>query len=139
VNFYIPIAVLVLSVIIYQMGAKLAPQNLNPFHLMIFVYSTGILMALILSRLEGGTLGQTFKQTNWGVWLMGLSVVGIELGYLLAFRAGWKVSLIGITSSVAVASLMLPIGLLVFREKVSVIHLLGLVLCVAGLLLVTRR
>ncbi len=131
---------LILSVATYQIAAKLAPPHLNPWHLLTFVYATASLIALGAGTLDrGSSLLQTFKQTNWAVWLLGFAVVGIELGFLLVYRAGWKISLAGIVSSVSVAALMLPVGLFLFREKLSLLNFAGMALCIVGLILVTRR
>lgn len=139
-SFYLPMLMLILSIATYQVSAKLAPSQLNPWHLLTFIYATACLVALGAGALDRDTsLLQTFRHTNWAVWLLGFAVVGIELGFLLVYRAGWKISLAGIVSSVAVASLMLPVGLFFFREKLNVLNLIGMGLCVLGLLLVTRK
>lgn len=139
-SFYLPMLMLITSVATYQIAAKLAPPHLNPWHLLSFVYATALLIVLGVGSLDRqNTLLQTFKQTNGAVWVLGCAVVGIELGFLLVYRAGWKISLAGIISSVAVTSLMLPVGLLFFREKLSAINLVGMALCVLGLVFVTRR
>ena len=45
----------------------------------------------------------------------------------------------GLTSSITVALVMVPVGLLLFKEKLSAINLLGGLICVVGLVLLSRR
>jgi len=63
----------------------------------------------------------------------------LELGFLLAYRAGWKISLGPLVSNVAVAILLIPVGLLLFREKISLVNLIGIGVCLLGLVLVNHK
>lgn len=82
---------------------------------------------------------QTIKDSNWAVITAGLSVLTSEIGFLLAYKAGWNVSSAAVACSVAVTILLLPIGLLIFRERLSVGNIIGIIFCVLGLILVTRQ
>ena len=42
---------------------------------------------------------QEIGKTNWAPVVMGLSVVGLELGYILIYRAGWKVSVASLVAN----------------------------------------
>ena len=44
---------------------------------------------------------QEIGKTNWAPVVMGLSVVGLELGYILIYRAGWKVSVASLVANLA--------------------------------------
>ncbi|MGZ8853090.1 MAG: hypothetical protein ACXW2X_06815 [Thermoanaerobaculia bacterium] len=57
---------------------------------------------------------------------------------MLVYRAGRRVSIASVTSNSTVALVLLPTGLLFFREHLSATNILGLVFCVIGLLLVAR-
>jgi drug/metabolite transporter (DMT)-like permease len=58
---------------------------------------------------------------------------------LLTYRVGWNISLASITCSVAVALVLLPIGVFAFKEQLSLKNIIGLALCLAGLFLVTKK
>jgi drug/metabolite transporter (DMT)-like permease len=73
------------------------------------------------------------------VALVGVGIVAIEVGFLLAYRLGWEISAASLTASTAIAAILLPIGVFAFREAWSAPRLLGLGLCVAGLWLIHRR
>jgi multidrug transporter EmrE-like cation transporter len=59
----------------------------------------------------------------------------LELGFLLAYRAGWNISLAGLVSNTTVAMLLLPVGLVLFRERLSGINAVGVVVALLGLVL----
>jgi uncharacterized membrane protein len=58
---------------------------------------------------------------------------------LLAYRAGWNISIGSLVVSVAVAILLIPTGLLFYREHLSAANVTGIVLCLAGLVLVMLK
>ena len=138
-SYILSFVLLVLSIITYQISQKYVPDSLNPWHVFFWVYTIAAIICLVFALSSGKSPLETIKQTNWAVWLLGLAVVGIELGFLLAFRAGWRASTLGLTSSITVALVMVPVGLLLFKEKLSPINLLGGLICVVGLALLSRR
>jgi hypothetical protein len=75
---------------------------------------------------------------NWASFALGLIVVSLELGFLLAYRAGWKVSAAAVYSNVAVGLLLLPIGVWLYRESLTISNGFGIVLAVVGLVLMSR-
>jgi len=137
--FFFSFALLVVSVITYQISQKFVPAGLNPWHVFFLVYTLAALVCLGFTVSSGKSLLETVKSTNWAVWLLSLAVVGIELGYLLAFRAGWRAGVLGLTFNVTAALVMAPVGLLLFKEKLSAVNLLGGLICVVGLVLLSRR
>ena len=72
---------------------------------------------------------------------MGLAivVVGLEVGFLLAYRAGWNISLAAIVSNASLTLLLIPIGMLLFRERPTPVNLIGVAICVAGLAMANLR
>jgi drug/metabolite transporter (DMT)-like permease len=70
---------------------------------------------------------------------VGISIVGVELAVLLAYRTGWKISLVSVIGNTASALLLVGIGLLFFDEHLSGKSLAGVTLCLVGLALITQR
>jgi uncharacterized membrane protein len=139
-SFYLPMVLLISSVLVYQISQKLIPKDINSWHVLFFVYVIGAGLCLLMGLLEQKvTFWQSLKASNFSVITLAISVVGIELGFLLALRAGWPLSRTGITANVTVALLVIPIGLLFFKERLHSLNLVGILLCVLGLILVVRR
>ncbi len=79
------------------------------------------------------------RQLNWTAIALALAIIGLDLGFILLYRSGFEVSLGALVTQTAAAMLLVGIGLLVFREKLSLANGLGVALCLAGLWLVNRR
>ena len=70
---------------------------------------------------------------------MGLTIVGVDVGYLLLYRSGWAVSLGSVFCNAVVALILLPIGILLFKEKLTFSNYVGVALTLVGIYLVARR
>jgi uncharacterized membrane protein len=79
------------------------------------------------------------KSLNWASYALGLAIVGLEAGFIIAYRMGWQISLAGIISNIAVAILLIPIGLFFFKETFSLTNIIGIILCIFGLVLVNYK
>ena len=131
---------LISSVLIYQISQKLIPKDINSWHVLFFVYVLSAGLCLLMGLLgQKASFLQSLKASNFSVITLALSVVGIELGFLLALRAGWPLSRTGITANVTVALLVIPVGILFFKERLGLVNFIGIALCVLGLILVVRR
>jgi drug/metabolite transporter (DMT)-like permease len=139
--FYGAIALVVVSNVAYHLFQKATPSDVNPMAALTVSYGVALLMCLILlpfyPRPEGAS--SSLAGVNWASVGLGISVVGLELGFLLAYRAGWPISLAALLANVMVGVLLLPIGLVLLREKLSWINLLGIAMCLAGIILVNLK
>ena len=113
---------------------------MNPFHATIIAYAIGILLCFVCALAYPGkrSLIGSVRESNWAVFVLGVSAASIEVGFLLAYRAGWKISLAAVATNVAVTAMLIPIGILVFKDHLSLRNILGLIFCVLGLVLVVR-
>ena len=78
------------------------------------------------------------KESNWAVLGVGIAAACIEVGFMLAYRAGWKISIAAVVTNVAATAMLVPIGIIIFKDHLSMRNILGLVFCVLGLVLVVR-
>lgn len=135
--FYFSISLAILSTLLYHVTQKMTPVGANPALALIVTYATSLVlcgMLLLVFPLTTG-LQAAFLQLNWASFGLAFALVGLEVGFLLAYRTGWNISLAAIFVNVAGTLLLIPIGLLFFNEKLSPVNLIGVVLCIAGLLL----
>jgi drug/metabolite transporter (DMT)-like permease len=141
-NFFVlSMVILVFSAASYQLAAKFIPHTLSPWHVLTIVYIIGVILSLIAGWIDSSekTLWQTFRTSNWAVFVLGFAVVGIEAGYLLAFRSGWRLNVTGVFSNTAAAILLFPIGILILKERMTTLNIVGLVVALLGLYLIVRR
>jgi drug/metabolite transporter (DMT)-like permease len=57
---------------------------------------------------------------------------------MLAYRSGWRISLTAVATNVAATIILIPVGLLVFKENLSLRNVVGVLFCLLGLALVVR-
>jgi len=139
--FYGAIALVVISNVAYHLFQKATPANVNPMVALAVSYGVALLVCLILLPFYPSADGAAASLTrvNWASVGLGLSVVGLEAGFLIAYRAGWPISLAGLVANVLVGMLLLPVGLILLRERLSWVNLLGIALCLVGIILVNIR
>jgi uncharacterized membrane protein len=139
-NFYFPFALATGGALLYHLAQRSIPRELNPLLTTIIAYLVGIsLCALFIFILPASRpLKQSLREANWAVFAVGLAVVAIEVGFVLAYRAGWKISVAAVATNTAVTILLIPIGILVFKDQLSTRNIVGLIFCLAGLILVAK-
>jgi multidrug transporter EmrE-like cation transporter len=137
----LPMAVGVVSSILYHVAQRSIPAGAPPLLSLLVSYGVAIVgtLALLPFFPVPSPLGRGFRQLNWASVAIGVTIVGVELGFLLAYRAGWRISVGAAVSNAAVAALLVPVGLLAYGERLSGVNVFGLLLCVAGLFLAMAR
>jgi multidrug transporter EmrE-like cation transporter len=61
----------------------------------------------------------------------------IELGFLMMYRYGWNLSTGNIITGVVINLILVGLGVTLFDEKVSLINVSGIVLCILGVALIS--
>jgi drug/metabolite transporter (DMT)-like permease len=139
--FFAPIALAVVSNVFYHLLQKATPTDVNPFVALAVTYATALAACLVLLLAFPSPFGagESLARINWASIGLGVAIVGLEVGYLLAYRMGWQVSLAGLISNVTVGLILLPIGLVLFRERLSFVNGLGILMCIAGIILMNYK
>ena len=65
--------------------------------------------------------------------LLGMSVVGLEVGFIYAYKVGWPVSTVSTVQSAFLAIALLAVGALLYHEAITVNKVLGVAICLVGL------
>jgi len=134
------IALIVASNILYNVCQKSTPQKANPFSALFLTYLVaGILtvIAFYLGKPEK-TFIQSFKGLNWTSPVLGIAIVGLEFGYIMAYRAGWNISVGSLVANILLALALIPVGILFYQEGFGFNKILGAILCIAGLILINK-
>ncbi len=129
------------ATLIYHLSSKTTPESANLFVVLIASYIGAIVLsiaALFLTRATG-EVTPSIAKLNWTTVGLAIGIFGIELGYLLLYRSQMNVSLGMITVEAIVAMLLVPLGLFIFRERLTTGNLLGVVCTCVGLLLLTQK
>jgi len=138
---YFPIILMVVGTTFYHLAQKSVPPQVNPAFSLVMNYLCALLGTLLILPLFPAERAApwTWKSVNWASCAVGASIVGVELSVLLAYRTGWKISLLSVIGNTASALLLVAIGLAYFHERVSGRNLVGVVLCLLGLALIARH
>ena len=70
--------------------------------------------------------------------LVSLGVIGIELGFLLVYRTGFSISYAALIVNIGLGILLLLAGLILFKENLNFIQLMGVVICLIGIYLIKQ-
>lgn len=139
-NLYVgSIALTIAGNIAYHVLNKSVAPHAHPFASLVATYGTGLLFSLavlVTTAPQGAVRG--LRELNWASYALGGVVVLLEVGFLLAYRAGWKISVAAVYSNVAVGLLLLPIGYVIYREVLTATNLAGVALAVVALILMSR-
>ena len=139
--FVYSIALVIASQVTYQLAVKAVPSTSNPFAVLAIVYGLAMIACIVLSPLtgRGAGLSDFARQLTWPTCLLALGVVGIEFGYLLAYRSGWKLGTTFAVTSVATVTMLALLGVVWFGETFDGKRILGVVLALAGGWLIIGR
>lgn len=135
-----PIALVVLSNVVYQISAKSVPKALNPLASLTVTYLVGAAFSAVLffALNRSGNLFAEYAKINWAPFVLGLSVVGLEVGFIYAYKNGWAVSAASIVQSAFLAIALLFVGAWLYRETITAQKLIGIALCLVGLFFLNR-
>lgn len=138
--YVFPIVLIVVSNIVYNVCQKSTPQNVNPFSAMLVTYLTAAILMVIAAQFYRKDKGffQSFNDLNWTSVALGAAIVGLELGYLFAYRAGWNISVGSLVANIILAIMLIPIGVLFFKEGFAFNQIIGVVFCIVGLILINK-
>lgn len=134
-NYIWPLALVVLSNVFYHICTKSAPESMDPFASLTVTYAIGAVFSAILFFVinKGGNIIGEYGKLNWAPVVLGLSIVGLEAGWIYAYKAGWPVSVGNIVQSAVLAIVLIFVGYIVFREGITWNKIVGVLICLVGL------
>ena len=141
ITYIWPIALIVLSNTIYQICAKSVPEGMNPFASLTVTYLVGALASAVLYYVSGsrGNLIKEYGKLNWAPFILGIVIVGLEAGWIYAYKAGWQVSTGFIVQSAFLAAVLMVTGYLIYHEALTWNKIVGVAVCLIGLVFINYR
>ena len=117
---------------------KAMPSEVNPYGaLMVTYFVAAIISAIIFAYAVGPTnVGSEISKVNWTSIILALAIVGLEVGYVFVYRVGWSVSTASVVANIGLACVLIVVGYLLYRENVSYNQILGILVCMVGLILI---
>lgn len=135
-----PIALVVASNILYQICAKSVPREMDAIASMTVTYLVGAACSAVMffALNRDGSLLREYAKLNAAPFLLGVSVVGLEVGFIYAYKAGWPVSTASIVQSAFLSLALIFVGALLYQEAVTPSKLMGVVICLIGLYFINK-
>jgi drug/metabolite transporter (DMT)-like permease len=139
--FYFSITLAILSSALYHFSQKEISPSANPAVSLLVSYGLSFLLCLGLLYFLPPDHGfmAALRQLNWASYLLAFSLVGLEVGFLLVYRAGWNLGLAAVLVNVVASLLLVPVAIFVFKDKLSPVNILGILVCLAGLVMLNWK
>ena len=114
---------------------------MNPLASLSVTYAIGAITSLFLYMMlnRNASLAREYRKLNWAPFALGLVVVGLETGFIYAYKAGWQVSTASIVQSSFLAVALIFVGYLIYHEPPTWNKLLGVGICLVGLFFINLR
>ena len=135
-----PLIIIVASNCFYNICTKSTPEGINAFCALLITYLTAaaITAALFVFEVKPANAIDELLKVNWTSFVLGIAIVGLEIGYILLYREGWKISSGALVANICLAFALILIGALLYKEQITLRQVLGIGLCAAGLAMVSR-
>lgn len=138
-----PVLLVVLSNTVYQICTKGVPENMNQFASLIITYLVGATVAFIMFLILGDSrdILTELKKANWTSFVLGIVLVWLEVGFIYAYKAGWKVSAAQIVTSSILGVIIIVVGYVGYKEAITwnKNKIVGVIICLAGLGLINLK
>ena len=117
---------------------KSMPSDVNPFGALMVTYFVAAIISAIVFMYMVGPSNVLFEisKINWTSIILAIAVVGLEIGYVFVYRAGWSVSTASVVANIGLACVLIGVGYLLYKENVSLNQIVGIIVCMVGLVLI---
>src|ERR671922_726241 len=139
--FYFSITLAIASSALYHFVAKSTPSNVNFTVSLLVTYAVAFIVTLVgffYFPAKNGVVAE-IKQLNWASIGLAIAIVGIEFGFLLTYRSGWNLGIAAVLVNVVASLILVPVAIFVFKDKISLVNILGILVCLVGLIMLNWK
>jgi len=135
-----PILLVVVGNTFYNICAKSTPGSVNGFASLTISYLVAGVCALVMFFLtsEEKNLAAELARTNWTAWVLGIVLVALEFGFIAMYRAGWKIGIAVQYTNIALACVLVLVGVAIYRETITLRQIIGMAVSALGLILIAK-
>lgn len=137
-SFIWPVLIVIAGYSLYNVVAKETPGDVHPFASLTITYLVAALLSLILFFILGNqsNLAVEMGKANWTALALAFVLVAIEVGYIYVYRVGWKISLGNLVANIGFSSLLVLVGVLIYKESLAATQMIGIIAALVGIALV---
>ncbi len=138
ISYVWPMALIVLSNVFYQICAKSIPNTMNPLASLTITYLVSAAVCGVLYYVldRDSNLIREYGKMNWAPVVLGIVIIGLETGWIYAYKAGWQVSTGFIVQSAILSVVLIFVGYLLYHEALTWNKLIGAGICLVGLAMI---
>ena len=140
ISYLWPLFLVIISNTFYNICTKSTPQNIQPFASLTLTYlvSAGISLVLFFVFSEDKNLLAEMSKANCATYVLGIVLVLLEVGWIYMYRVGWKISVASVVANIGLACALLLVGVLFYKEVLTLRQLSGILLCMASMFLLAK-
>ena len=133
-----PILIIIVSNVLYNICAKSTPNEVNAFATLSVTYLIAAAVSFVTFFItsKGRNIFTELTKANWTTFVLGVVIVGLELGYILAFRNGWSMNTASVTANITLAVVLIFVAAILYKETITIKQIAGIVVCCGGLVLI---
>ena len=139
-NYLAPAILMVVSRVPYMIIQKVTPETIDPYVSLCLCY--GVCLIVVIGMFFLTKKGQNFmlelKKINWTAPALGICLVCMDVSVLLMFRMGWNLSVGSVLLYVLLAIALVIVGAIFYKEKVTLKRLVGIIMCIVGVILISE-
>jgi drug/metabolite transporter (DMT)-like permease len=142
-NWYtISLPLIIVGVILYSVSQKSIPKDANALIAIGSAYlialGSCVIFLIFNGEIKRGTM--LFSNQKWlPIVFLGFSLIMVELGFLYAYRTGWKLSTTSIIAGSITTVVLALIGVLWYKEEITLINIVGIALSSVGVILINLK
>ena len=137
VYYIAPLVLVIISNTLYHLISKNTSVSVNPFAALVVTYGTAFLGSIVLLMItKKASIYTEMANLKAANFILGLIIIGVEGGYMLMYKNGWEISKGSIMANISIAIILLFIGSMFFSEKINLVKVIGIIVCLVGIALV---
>jgi hypothetical protein len=129
------IALVAVSLVAYQLAQRANTAGSNPWAPLLVAYVVGAALCVAALAATSGFGLDALRAAPRGSLLLGVSIVGIEFGYLEAQRSGWHPASVGLVGNISAAVILAVVTALFLGDRLTIRESAGIGCCAIGLAL----
>lgn len=135
-----PLILIVGANILYQICTKCTPESIDPFASLTVTYAISAVTCAVCYFIfnHNGNLLKEYGHVNWATIALGVTLVGLEVGFIYAYKVGWPVSVLSTVQGALLAMALIFVGFILFHEAITMNKVIGICICLVGLYFINK-
>lgn len=141
IAYWWPVILVLAANTVYHISSKAVPAAMDPYAAVFCNYVVAMAASFVLWMVLGKdhSLSLQLSRINWAPVVMGLSITAVEISFVFMYKLGWNISIGSTITNIAMAIALAIIGILFYKEVVTAQQMIGIGLCLIGLVVMNWK